>query len=221
LIKSNLRFVVHVAKSFQRYGFPLVDLISEGNIGLINAVERFDPSRGIHFVSYAVWWIRQSIIRSINEKLCFIRMPVHYLEAMRRLDKSPFTSEADKAGISDYKAYINNMKGPVSLETPIRQEDGCTALSECLEDTQYSLPEENTINSALREEIKSALGTLSEREAEVIKRRFGLENNNQDTLLEIGYSLNITKERVRQIEASAMQRLRSKKKIMKLHSFVA
>jgi RNA polymerase primary sigma factor len=192
LLNANLRFVVHVAKRYQSSGVPLADLIGEGNVGLIHAVEHFNPDAGSHFVSYAIWWIRQSIARAIREKYQTIRCP---------------------AGTS--------LPEPVSLDMPANPEAGDSPLSDYLVDDKTPSPEEVALNDSLRGQIDKALKALDSREAAIIRRRYGLDTGAPGTLNEVGYEFSITKERVRQIESRALRRLRARKRIRQLQSYVA
>jgi RNA polymerase primary sigma factor len=226
LVRANLRFVVHVAKRYQGKGLPLSDLISEGNIGLLSAVEHFDPSRGFHFVSYAIWWIKQSIIRALNDKARLIRIPVHHAEEMRKLSASNedaglnFSIENTELASAVTK-YAYFTQEPLSLDTSVSHDEDTAPLSEYVEATNYDLPEEYTLNKILREQLERAIDSLDDREAAVIKLRYGFDTNKPSSLHEIGQAFDITKERVRQIENKAMKRLRTRQRIKQLQTYVA
>jgi RNA polymerase primary sigma factor len=234
LIKANLRFVVNVAKKYQNQGLTLSDLISEGNLGLITAVDKFDVEKGYHFISYAVWWIKQSILKAICEKSRMIRLPLNRANELLQIEKvkreigSNKDGEADIEEIADFldmdKSRINDLinasKEFVSLETPLSSDKDANTISDLMEDTKGADPEKVLVNSTLQESIESVLSTLTEKESNVIKYRFGLNGERPHSLKEIGDKYNLTKERIRQIEKKAISRLRHPTRSQKLQSYI-
>jgi RNA polymerase primary sigma factor len=234
LIKANLRFVVNVAKKYQNQGLTLSDLISEGNLGLITAVDKFDVEKGYHFISYAVWWIKQSILKAICEKSRMIRLPLNRANELLQIEKvkreigSNKDGEADIEEIADFldmdKSRINDLinasKEFVSLETPLSSDKDANTISDLMEDTKGADPEKVLVNSTLQESIESVLATLTEKESNVIKYRFGLNGERPHSLKEIGDKYNLTKERIRQIEKKAISRLRHPTRSQKLQSYI-
>ena len=221
LTKANLRFVVSVAKQYQNYGLSLGDLINEGNLGLIKAAQRFDETRGFKFISYAVWWIRQSIMQSLAEQSRIVRLPLNRVGSLNKISKTfsdleqkfqrePSTQEvADAIGISS-QDVIDNLKVSgrhVSVDAPFEQGEDLSLL-DVLTDANDTTPDAHLLVDSLKKEIQRALSTLTTREAEVIVFYFGLDNNNPMTLEEIGDRFNLTRERVRQIKEKATRRLR-------------
>lgn len=234
LIQANLRFVVNVAKKYQNQGLTLSDLISEGNLGLITAVDKFDVDKGYHFISYAVWWIKQSILKAICEKSRMIRLPLNRANELLQIEKvkreigSNKDGEADIEEIADFldmdKSRINDLinasKEFVSLETPLSSDKDANTISDLMEDTKGADPEEVLINKTLQESIEEVLSTLTEKESSVIRYRFGLNGERPHSLKEIGDKYNLTKERIRQIEKKAISRLRHPSRSQKLKSYV-
>jgi RNA polymerase primary sigma factor len=221
LIKANLRFVVNVAKKYQNQGLPLADLISEGNIGLMNAIERFDVSKGYHFISYAVWWIRQAILKAICEKSRMIRLPLNRANELVQIEKVRKELAGNGRGDSeiveiarqldmdeDHVAELLNIsRDLVSLDTPIYDEKDSSLLSDFVEDKGYKQPHEAAVDQALAAEINQVLSTLSQKESDIIQYRFGLNGRRPMSLKEIGTRYKLTKERIRQIEKKALKRL--------------
>ncbi|MFP4376022.1 MAG: RNA polymerase sigma factor RpoD/SigA [Spirochaetales bacterium] len=235
LARANLRFVVNVAKRYRNQGLPLSDLISEGNIGLINAIERFDPDKGYHFISYAVWWIRQAITKAIYEKARMIRLPQNRIFELSRIEKTRTQLQSDRGrdpGVDDVAkaldmdgthvaSMLNISRDHVSLETPISKDKDPSLLGDFVEDTDRDTPEEETMESALRDEINKVLESLSDREATIIQYRFGLNGKQPLSLQELGNRFSLTKERIRQIEQRALRKLRDPERSERLQSYIA
>ncbi len=235
LVNANLRFVVNIAKKYQNQGLPLMDLISEGNIGLMNAVERFDASKGYKFISYAVWWIKQAILKAICEKSRMIRLPLNRANELVQIEKArkeiDFTGTETQelqeiAGLLNMNkdmvhTIINAAKDPVSIDAPIFDEPGSASVNDFIRDETHQMPEDYAVDMSLRSEIDSLLKGLDSREAEIIKYRFGLDGHEQLSLKEVGLIFNLTKERIRQIEKKALQELRVPAEKQKLSAYVA
>jgi RNA polymerase primary sigma factor len=235
LVQANLRFVVNVAKKYQNQGLPLADLISEGNIGLMNAIERFDVDKGYHFISYAVWWIRQAILKSICEKSRMIRLPLNranelvQIEKVRKEIQTGARGESEIAEVArqldmdpDHVAdLINISRDLVSLDTPIYDEKDSSLLSDFVIDKRNSSPDESVIDRSLKEEINYVLSSLSQKESDIIQYRFGLNGKRPMSLKEIGNRYKLTKERIRQIEKKALKRLQHPSRSHTLRSYIA
>lgn len=235
LVNANLRFVVTVAKKYQNQGLPLSDLISEGNVGLMNAIERYDVEKGYHFISYAVWWIRQAILKALYEKTRMIRLPLNRVYDLSKIQKTRRRLEGDNGESPDLRAIakeldmdedtiadlLNMSRDHLSLDSPVREEKDADLLGDFIEDDSQRGPETEVMDLSLTEEIEKALTTLTEREADVIRQRFGLSGKKPLSLQEIGDRYNLSKERIRQIEKKALKKLQDPERSERLKSYVA
>lgn len=222
LTKANLRFVVSVAKQYQNQGLSLGDLINEGNLGLMKAAKKFDETKGFKFISYAVWWIRQSILQAIGEHSRIVRLPLNRVGTLSKIAKAhnSLEQEYERAPNVDELAkelnidvnevlYAMEISGRhISMDAPFSQGEESNNLLDVIPDFQQPEPDSKLMQQSLKEEIESTLATLSEREATVIKHYFGIDTENSLTLEELGDKLNLTRERVRQIKEKALRRLR-------------
>jgi len=234
LTKANLRFVVSVAKQFQNQGLSLGDLINEGNLGLIKAAQRFDETRGFKFISYAVWWVRQSIMQAIADQSRIVRLPLNRVGSLSKISKAyrdleqeyerkPTTTEL--AGILDMTqedvAYAMQISGRhVSMDAPFSGDDDKNSLMDVLPNDDQPSPDTILMRESLKKEVENALSTLSEKEAKVLRLYFGIDAERSATLEEIGEKFDLTRERVRQIKEKALRRLKHNAKSKNLKAYL-
>ncbi len=233
LTKANLRFVVSVAKQYQNQGLSLGDLINEGNLGLIKAAKRFDETRGFKFISYAVWWIRQSILQALAEQSRIVRLPLNRVGALNKIGKAYSNLEQEyerepnanelatelKMDVNEITDTLKISGRHVSMDAPFAQGED-NSLLDIIENDELPSPDNTLISESLKAEIERALSTLSEREAEVIKLYYGLNKEHSLTLEEIGDKFNLTRERVRQIKEKAIRRLRHASRSKNLKTYL-
>lgn len=236
IVNANLRFVVNVAKKYQNHGLDLPDLISEGNIGLLTAVDRFDVSKGYHFISYAVWWIRQAILKAICEKSRAIRLPLNranelvQIEHARKLMTGDKTEEQEFAEVArmlkmdkqHVREMVNISRDMISLDAQVASSDNDrTSVSDFIEDERYDNPDEEAVSNAMKRDIGDVLNTLKPNEAKVLSLRYGLNGTRPMSLKEVGDTCNLTKERIRQIEKHAIVRMRHPRRMQRLEAYIA
>jgi len=233
LVEANLRFVVSIAKKYQVSGISLIDLINEGNLGLIIAADKFDYRKGYHFISYAVWWIRQSILKAIAEKSRLIRLPLNRTTDIRKIEESinKLTAKLKRtpsaAEIADHldmeneevSTLLNAAQGYISLENPIGNDDS-SVLSDIISDKSAPKPDDNVMTSSLVESLNEALNSLTETERIIVNLRYGINNHKRMSLEKIGKKFGLSKERIRQIEKKAIKKLKHPNRSQKVKTFL-
>ena len=233
LVNGNLRFVVSIAKQFQNRGLPLIDLISEGNVGLLTAIDKFEPEKGYHFISYAVWWIRQSILKAIGEKSRMIRLPmnksadlIQILNAKNKIenegsDDASIEDIARECGMepSDVLELMQIARDVSSLDAPLGSEED-SSFGDFIESDEPK-PEDYVMDKAMKSSVEKILASLPEKERGIIKLRFGLDNNEAMSLKEVGEIYHLTKERIRQIEKKVLSSLRADEEVQNLKAYIA
>jgi RNA polymerase primary sigma factor len=236
IVNANLRFVVNVAKKYQNHGLDLSDLISEGNIGLLTAIDRFDVDKGYHFISYAVWWIRQSILKAICEKSRAIRLPLNRANELVQIEHARKAVSGDKTEEEEFaevakmlnmdkehvREMINISREMVSLDAQVHSTDNDnTAVGDFIEDSRYDDPDMAVMTNAMRHDIDNVLRSLKPNEAKVLRLRYGLSGTRPMSLKEVGDECNLTKERIRQIEKHAIVRMQHPTRMKQLEAYVA
>lgn len=236
IASANLRFVVNIAKKYRHSGMDMTDLISEGNVGLMTAIDKFDPQKGYRFISYAVWWIRQSILKAIYETKDAIRLPlnrVNELVKIKKVKKSLGARKSEEEEIKEVAAQLNMERDTVrdllaisqemlSLDSSVQgSENEEAVLGDFIEDTRYEDPEEGSIKNAMKRDVRDVLGNLKPKEAQVIRLRYGLDGTEPMSLKEVGDICKLTKERIRQIEKNAIERAKVPASLRAMQAYVA
>ena len=236
IVNSNLRFVVNIAKKYRHSGMDMTDLISEGNVGLMTAIDKFDAQKGCHFISYAVWWIRQSILKAIYEKKDAIRLPlnrVNELVKIKKAKKAISSRKTEEEEIREIAASLNMesetvrdllniSREMISLDATVQGgSNEESAFGDFIEETRYESPEERSLKKAMKREVAGVLDTLNEKEANVLRMRYGLNGAKPMSLKEVGDACSLTKERIRQIEKNAIERVRVPASMRSLQAYVA
>lgn len=236
IANANLRFVVNIAKKYRHSGMDMTDLISEGNVGLMTAIDKFDPQKGYRFISYAVWWIRQSILKAIYETKDAIRLPlnrVNELVKIKKVKKSLGARKSEEEEIKEVAAQLNMERDTVrdllaisqemlSLDSSVQGSESEEAvLGDFIEDTRYEDPEEGSIKNAMKRDVRDVLGNLKPKEAQVIRLRYGLDGTEPMSLKEVGDICKLTKERIRQIEKNAIERAKVPASLRAMQAYVA
>jgi RNA polymerase primary sigma factor len=234
LARANLRFVVNIAKKYQNQGLPLPDLISEGNIGLLNAIDRFDVEKGYHFISYAVWWIRQSILKAICEKSRMIRLPLNRANELIRIERMRRELEGEGQGNCGAEKIAARLamnpdrvaellhvsRDQLSLDMPMTRDRDSALLGDMVGDKDARTPDDSVVAASLRSDIDNVLGSIGRKESDVLRSRYGFQDGRPQTLREIGTRYRLTKERIRQIEKRGIKQLRHPSRSVLLRSYV-
>jgi len=234
IVEANLRFVVKIAKKYQNQGLPLDDLINEGNIGLMTALDKFDVDKGYHFISYAVWWIRQSIMKAINEKSRAVRLPLNRSNELLQIQKAnknlmhikgeepsvEMLADETNLDVEIVKTLVSVSKDIVSLDVPVFKDNETSSVGDYVE-SDIDSPDKQVMSGLMREDINEAISQLSDKEKDIIEHRFGLNNKSQMSLKQIGEIYSLTKERIRQIEKRALQKMNNTEVYKSLESYSA
>jgi len=234
IVEANLRFVVKIAKKYQNQGLPLDDLINEGNIGLMTALDKFDVDKGYHFISYAVWWIRQSIMKAINEKSRAVRLPLNRSNELLQIQKAnknlmhikgeepsvEMLADETNLDVEIVKTLVSVSKDIVSLDIPVFKDNETSSVGDYVE-SDIDSPDKQVMSGLMREDINEAISQLSDKEKDIIEHRFGLNNKSPMSLKQIGEIYSLTKERIRQIEKRALQKMNNTEVYKSLESYSA